>query len=278
MEILLNNLKLNQDTLNQILIQAWSYAPKLILAILTLIVGFWISKRITNSVLRVLKLNAVDPSLAKWMTSFLLISLKAVIVISVASMIGIETTSFIAVLGAAGLAIGLALQGSLANIAGGLLVLFFKPFTIGDYISAQGEEGFVENIDVFYTYLKTFDHRIIILPNGTLAGNKMINHTKLQQRRVDINIGISYKDDFKKAEQVLLELAQSEPKVLKDPAPSTYVKNHSENSVDLVFRVWCNTPDYWDVYFYINNNLKSALDKGHISIPYPQRDVHIYNH
>ncbi len=274
----MNQLKLDQQSLDHLLLMVWGYAPRLLLALITLFVGFWISKRISKSLIVILKLNQVDPSLAKWLGSFLSITLKAIIIISVASMIGVETTSFIAVLGAAGLAVGLALQGSLANFAGGLLILFFKPFIVGDYILAQDEEGFVDSIDIFCTYLRTFDHRIVILPNGALAGEKIINHTRLEKRRVDITIGISYKDDFKLAEKVLTDLALSYSCVLKDPPPVIDIQNYAESSVNLVIKVWCMTPNYWDVHFYLNNNLKITLDKANISIPFPQREVHLFNH
>lgn len=274
----MNGFEINPQSIDQMILMVWGYVPRLVLAIFTLIVGFWLSKKIAKSILAAFKLNKVDPSLAGWMSSFLSITLKAVVIISVASMIGIETTSFIAVLGAAGLAVGLALQGSLANFAGGLLILFFKPFVDGDYINAQGEEGIVEKIDIFCTYLKTFDNKIIILPNGSLAGNKIINLTALDERRVDIKVGISYKDNFKTAEATLITLGLSDPRVLKTPEPTVRITNYGESSIDLSLRVWCKTADYWDVQHYLNSSLKDILDKSNISIPYPQRDLHVYNH
>lgn len=274
----MNGFEINQQSIDQMILMVWGYVPRLVLAILTLIIGFWLSKRIATSILAAFKLNKVDPSLAGWMSSFLSITLKAVVIISVASMIGIETTSFIAVLGAAGLAVGLALQGSLANFAGGLLILFFKPFVDGDYINAQGEEGIVERIDIFCTYLKTFDNKIIILPNGALAGNKIINLTALDERRVDISVGISYRDNFKKAESALISLGLSDSRVFKTPEPIVRILSYGESSIDLSLRVWCKTTDYWDVQHYLNSNLKDTLEHSGISIPYPQRDLHVYNH
>jgi small conductance mechanosensitive channel len=270
-------LKSNQASLDKLATMALSYAPKLLLALLTLIIGFWISKRVASGLLGLLNLNKVDPSLGKWLTSFLSITLKILVIISVASMIGVETTSFVALLGAAGLAVGLALQGSLSNFAGGLLILFFKPFTINDFISAQGEEGYVEAIDIFCTYIRTFDNKMIILPNGALAGDKIINMTKLNTRRINLEVGISYNNDYKIAAEALINMALKESRILRDPAPFVGVKDYGDSSINLVFRAWCNTPDYWELFYILNNNIKNTLDEAKISIPYPQRDVHIYN-
>lgn len=277
MDQLPGNLPINQETLDNLTTMALSYAPKLLLALITLVIGFWLSKRIANGLIGVLKLNEVDASLAKWLGSFLSVTLKILVIISVASMIGVETTSFIALLGAAGLAVGLALQGSLANFAGGLLILFFKPFKVGDFIKAQGEEGIVDAIDIFFTYVRTFDNQVIVLPNGPLAGDKIVNVNRLETRRVDLEIGISYNDDYNLASKILTELALSHPKVLKDPAPFTGVRTYGDNSINIVLRVWTTTEDYWDVFFYINNRIKVEFDKSKISIPFPQRDVHICN-
>ncbi len=273
----MDNLSLNQETIDNLMTMAIGYAPKLLLALLTLIVGFWISRKIANAIQKVLSVKEIDPSLAKWLGSFLSVTLKILVIISVAAMVGIETTSFIALLGAAGLAIGLALQGSLANFAGGLLILFFKPFRVGSHIKAQGEEGIVEIIDIFFTYVRTFDNKMIVLPNGPLAGDKIVNVTKLEKRRVDIEIGISYEDDYNLAAKVLKDLALSNDKVFKTPEPFTGIKNYGDSSINIILRVWCKTEDYWEVYFHINNSLKEKFDNAKLSIPFPQRDVHIYN-
>lgn len=273
----IEKISMSQDALDKFITMCMSYAPKLLLAILTLIVGFWISKRIANGALRIFRINHMEPSLSKWLSSFLSAFLKIIIIISVASMVGIETTSFIALLGAAGLAIGLALQGSLTNFTGGLLILFFKPFKVGDYISAQGEEGTVETIDIFYSYLKTSDNRSVILPNGPLAGGKIINVNCLDRRRVDIEVGISYSSDYKIAAEILTKLALSDQRVFSQPAPFIGVKTHGDNAINLVFRVWCRTPDYWDVFYFLNDNLKKTLEDANISIPFPQREVHVFN-
>lgn len=273
----MDQLHLNEQTLNNLKTMALAYAPKLILALVTLFVGFWLAKKIASAVIAVFHIKSADPSLAKWLGSFLSITLRILVIISVASMIGIETTSFIALLGAAGLAIGLALQGSLANFAGGLIILFFKPFAVGDFIKAQDSEGIVETIDIFFTYVRTFDNQMIILPNGPLANNKVVNVNRLPQRRVDLEIGISYNDDYNLASDILVKLALNHPKVLKDPAPFTGVKTYGDNSINVLLRVWCPAEDYWDVFYHINNSIKVEFDKAKISIPFPQRDVHIYN-
>lgn len=273
----MDQLHLNEQTLNNLKTLALAYAPKLILAFVTLFVGFWLAKKVANAVVALFHVKSADPSLAKWLGSFLSITLRILVIISVASMIGIETTSFIALLGAAGLAIGLALQGSLANFAGGLIILFFKPFAVGDFIKAQDSEGIVETIDIFFTYVRTFDNQMIILPNGPLANNKVVNVNRLPKRRVDLEIGISYNDDYNLASDILVKLALNHPKVLKDPAPFTGVKTYGDNSINVLLRVWCPAEDYWDVFYHINNSIKVEFDKAKISIPFPQRDVHIYN-
>lgn len=251
------------------------YAPKLLLAIVTLIIGLWIIKLITRAIAYVLEARQFDPSLQKWLASILGVLLKACLFISVISMIGVQTTSFIAILGAAGLAVGLALQGSLSNFAGGVLILIFKPFKVGDYIQAQGQEGVVDAIDVFCTFLTTLDNQQVILPNGPLAGDKLVNLTHQPKRRVDLSVGISYGDNIDKAQQALIAMAKKDPRILSEHEPFVGVSEYGDNSINLVFWVWCKTDDYWDVFFDTNKKIKAALDGAGISIPFPQRDVHI---
>jgi len=251
------------------------YAPKLALAIITLFIGLWIIGLVTKALKYMLGKRDFDPSLKNWLCGMIAMLLKACLLISVISMIGVQTTSFIAILGAAGLAIGLALQGSLSNFAGGVLLLLFKPFKVGDYIVAQGEEGVVDSIDVFCTFITTLDNRGIILPNGPLASEKMINITKEPIRRVDLAVGISYDTNIEDAEAALIAMSQADGRVLADPAPFIGVNAYGDSAIDLTVRVWCKTDDYWDVYFDINKAIKPALDKAGISIPFPQRDVHL---
>lgn len=250
------------------------YTPKLILALVTLVIGLWVISLIGKALDFVLEKREFDVSLRKWLSSIVLILLKACLFISVISMVGVQTTSFIAILGAAGLAVGLALQGSLANFAGGVLILIFKPYKVGDYVVAQGEEGVVDAIDVFCTFLITLDNQRVVLPNGPLASEKLVNVTHQPNRRVDLAVGISYNDDVEVAIKALNEMALSDKRVLKDPEPFVGVVGYGDNSVDLTVRVWCDTADYWDVFFDINKAIKPALDNANISIPFPQRDVH----
>ncbi len=198
------------------------------------------------------------------------------LLISVASMIGIETTSFIAVVGAAGLAIGLALQGSLANFAGGVLILIFKPFKVGDTIEAEGHLGSVSEIQILYTVLNTFDNKRIVIPNGSLSNATLINVSVYDKRRCDMTFGIGYDDDIDKAKKVLQRLFEEDERSLTDPAPRICVGGLGDNSVDLMFRPWVATDDLWPYYWDMQEKVKKAFDEEGISIPYPQRDVHLY--
>ena len=255
----------------------FNYAPKLLLAILTLIVGMYIINVFVRFLKKTMKKREVDPSLIPFTASLANVVLKAMLLISVASMVGIQTTSFIAVLGAAGLAIGLALQGSLANFAGGVLILLFKPFKVGDAIEAQGFLGTVKGIQIFNTVLNTFDNKRIIIPNGAIASGAITNYTAEDIRRVDMEFGIGYGDDIKKAKQLLAKLVAEEERVLHEPAePFIAVKELGESSVNFVVRVWAKSENYWGIYFDMQENVKLTFDKEGISIPFPQRDVHLY--
>jgi small conductance mechanosensitive channel len=254
---------------------AIEYGPKFILAILTLIIGLWVIKRFVNST-KSHFVSKADPTLGSFIGSLLSAVLKGVLLIAVASMIGIETTSFIAVLGAAGLAIGLALQGSLANFAGGVLILMFKPFKVGDLIEAQGHIGTVKDIQIFNTLLSTGDNRRVIIPNGALSNSSMVNINQEQTRRVDLSFGIGYGDDIDKAKSILQRLADEDSRVLKDPAAMIVLAELADSSVNFKVRLWVNTADYWGVYFCMHEAVKKAFDNEGISIPFPQQDVHMH--
>ncbi|MFY0644624.1 MAG: mechanosensitive ion channel [Bacteroidia bacterium] len=249
--------------------------PGFVTAILTLIIGFWLIARITRLVKRTMIKREMDESLIPFLSSLINFSLKALLLISVASMVGIATTSFVAILGAAGLAVGLALQGSLANFAGGVLILIFKPFKVGDLIQTQGELGNVKTITIFNTILTTPKGNTAILPNGVVANDKLVNYSKEPTMRVDLVTGIGYSEDIPKAKEVILEALHANPKVLKDPAPFVGVLELGDNSVNLAVRPTCKSEDYWDVYFDCYEATKVALDKANIEIPFPQRDLHI---
>lgn len=253
------------------------YAPKLLLAILTLIIGIWIINAFVRFLKRTMTKREVDPSLIPFTSSLANVILKAMLLISVASMVGIQTTSFIAILGAAGLAVGLALQGSLANFAGGVLILLFKPFKVGDVIETQGFLGIVKGIQIFNTIMNTFDNKRIIIPNGAISGGPITNFTAEDIRRVDMEFGIGYADDIKKAKQVLSDLIAAEKRILNEPAePFLALKELGDSSVNFVIRVWAKAEDYWGIYFDMQENVKLTFDKEGISIPFPQRDVHVY--
>lgn len=254
------------------------YGPQLLLAIAFLIVGLSMIKSVTKLTRSLMIKHEVDPTLTPFFVNLIGWGLKALLLISVASMVGIETTSFVAVLGAAGLAVGLALQGSLANFAGGVLILIFRPFTKGDYIEAQGVQGVVESIDVFATIITTVDNKKVILPNGPLAGGTIDNYTGHSKRRVDLSVGIGYNDDIRNACKVLQDMCSTSPKVINNPeAPFVGVTDYGDSSINLTIRAWTNTEDYWSVFFELNEKIKYTLDEHNISIPFPQRDIHVFN-
>ena len=221
-----------------------------------------------------LDLRQVDRALSSFICSLVGIVLKVLLLVSVASMIGVETTSFIAVIGAAGLAIGLALQGSLANFAGGVLIMLFRPFRAGDWIEAQGVSGSVDSIQIFHTTLKTADNKVVIVPNGSLSNGHITNYSRESKRRADINVGIDYASDIKQARDVLLAIAQ-DPRVLRDPEPVVFVTGLGDSAVNLSLRVWVATPDFWPVTFAFTEQAKERLTEAGIGIPFPQRVVHL---
>ena len=218
----------------------------------------------------------VDASLIPFLSSVLSWSLKICVFITAVSTAGVQTTSFIALLGTAGLAIGMALQGSLSNFAGGVLILLLKPFKVGDVIKAQGYIGSVDKITTFSTFLRTPDNQIICIPNGGLANSAIVNINQEDTRRVDFTFGIGYGDSIAEAKQVLTNIVNSESRILKDPAYQIVVGELADSSVNFYVRTWVNTPDYWGVFFDITEKVKTEFDTNKISIPFPQTDVHIH--
>ncbi len=275
MESLASDLGIDPSLIESAIGYISKYGVKVLMAILVLVVGFWIIKKFTRLIEMGLSKRGLDKSLQIYSGKILSMLMKVGLLISVAGMVGIETTSFIAIFGAAGLAIGMALQGSLGNFAGGFLLLVFRPFKVGDYIVSDGEEGVVQAIDVFCTTLTTLDNRRVILPNGPLAGGKLINVGVETNRRVDLSIGISYGDDFGKAQTAILNMAKEDSRILQEPAPFVGITDFGDSSVNLTVRVWCKSADYWDVFFDSNRRLKECLDSAGISIPFPQREVNI---
>lgn len=253
---------------------ALEYGGKLILALITLLIGWWLIGKLTASIGRLLEVRNVDRALSSFICSLVSIVLRVLLLISVASMIGVETTSFIAMIGAAGLAIGLALQGSLANFAGGVLIMLFRPFRAGDWIEAQGVSGSVDSIQIFHTTLKTADNKVVIVPNGSLSNGHITNYSREARRRADINIGIDYASDIKRAREVLLAIAK-DPRVHVEPEPVVVVTGLGDNAVNLSLRVWVATGDFWPVTFAFTEQAKERLTEAGIGIPFPQRVVHL---
>ena len=251
------------------------YAPKLALAIVTLIIGLWIISGLGKMLQASMERSKVDPTLAPFIGNLVSWMLKLLLFISVASMIGIATTSFIAVLGAAGLAVGLALQGSLANFAGGVLIMVFKPYKVGDLIETEGHLGVVKEVQIFNTIITSPQHKRVIVPNGAVSNGAIVNYTVEGKIRVDLSIGIAYDADIVKAKTILMDVMTKHDKVIADPAPFVGVAEMADSSVNLAVRPHCNPEHYWDVFFDVNEQMKIALDQNNITIPFPQRDVHM---
>lgn len=252
------------------------FGVQFLLAIVAYFVGNFIIKRVLKLAELALEKKKVEITLHQFLLSIFGTLLKAIQIIIFASMLGIQTASFIAILGAAGLAIGLALQGSLANFAGGVLILLFRPFKNGDAIKAQGYVGSVEEIQIFNTILKTFDNQRIVIPNALLSNGCVTNINVNGTRRVDMVFGIGYNDDITKAKALLRSIIEADERVLKDQPVDIWVGEHGESSVNLFVRPWANAADYWGIYFDMMEKVKIEFDKANISIPFPQRDVHIH--
>ena len=255
---------------------AFKIVPQLVLAIVVLFIGLWGIKILSKGVTRALEKSKVEISLQKFLISLFSIGLKILLLISIAAMLGIATTSFVAIIGAMGLAVGLALQGSLANFAGGVLILLLKPFKVGDVIEAQGYVGKVDQIQIFNTILKTFDNKTIFIPNAALSNGSITNFSIESTRRVDMTFGIGYDDDLKKAKLILVEMVNNDARILKDPAPQVVLSELGDSSVNFAVRVWVKQEDFWGVYFDFQEQVKLTFDEQGISIPYPQHDVHLY--
>lgn len=248
---------------------------QIFVALLVFIIGSWLLNRVMKLFDLAMTARKVEVTLHQFLMNLVGILLKVILIIIVASMIGVETASLIAVLGAAGLAIGLALQGSLANFAGGILILFFKPFKAEDVIEAQGFVGRVQEIQIFNTIILTLDNQRVIIPNGLLSNGCVKNLFVEKTRRVDMTFGISYDDDIIKAKTILQSVMDNDERVLKEPAVDIFVSAHADSSINFLVRPWVNSEDYWPVYFGTMEAVKLAFDKEGITIPYPQRDVHL---
>lgn len=248
---------------------AVEYGPKVLGAIIIYIIGSWIIKKLINMAKKVMAKSKYDESLQKFLLNLLTWALKIVLILAVIGKLGVETTSFAAILAAAGLAVGLALQGSLSNFAGGVLIMIFKPYRIGDLVEAQGVLGVVKEIEIFTTKMVSPENKLLIIPNGAMANGNITNYTAEGKIRVDTVIGVAYEEDIKQVKEVLLGVLTSNPKVLQDPAPSVNVLELADSSVNFAVRPFAKPEDYWDVYFATYEGCKLALDKAGIEIPYP---------
>ena len=254
------------------------YGLKVLAAIAILIIGRIVAGWIRRLVNRLMKKGGTDDTVVGFVSSLVYIGVMAFVVVAALGQVGIQTTSFIAILGAAGLAIGLALQGSLANFAAGFLMLIFRPFKAGDFIEGAGVAGVVEKIEMFTTTMRTGDNKTIIVPNSNLSGGNIINYSAKETRRVDLTVGASYDADIKHVRQVLQGIIAADERIMPDPAPMIAVGELADNSVNFVVRVWVKSGDYWGVFFDTTEAVKIRFDEEGIGIPYPQRDVHMYEH
>lgn len=254
-----------------------SHALNALFALVIFFVGQKLASILTIGALKALKKSGIDETLEKFLKSVIYGILLAVVILAALGQLGIQTASIIAVLGAVGLAIGLAFKDSLSNISAGIMIIIFKPLKVGEFVETSGQTGTVEEINLFHTMLKTGDNKLIIIANSNVISGNIINYSRNETRRVDLTFGIGYEDDLKLAKNVLEQIAFSDERVLKDPAPYIAVSSLAAHSVDFVFRVWVKHSDYWDVYFSMNEKVKLAFDEHKITIPYPQMSVHLDN-
>ncbi|MCD6460988.1 mechanosensitive ion channel [bacterium] len=252
------------------------YGLRLFYAVLIFIIGRWISRILSNAISRIMKKANLDNLLCSFAQHLIYFTLLVFVIIAALNKLGVQTTSFVAVIGAAGLAIGFALQGSLSNFAAGVMLVLFKPFKVGDFIEGGSSTGVVEEIQIFNTILRSPDNKKIIVPNSKITDDKIINYTGIDKRRIDLVFGISYDDDIKTAKNTLEKILSSNDKILEDPKPLIAVSELADSSVNLVCRPWVKPADYWDVYFDLLEKGKINLEKQGITIPYPQNDVHLY--
>lgn len=266
-----------QEIWESIKVPIFEYGLQIIGAVVTLIIGSWVIKKITNAFVKALNKKEVDPTLIPTLKGVVRVFLYVALIMAIISQVGIETSGFLAIFGAAGLAIGLSLQGSLSNFAGGILILTLKPFKAGDFVTINGESGTVHSVTIINTVLKTTDNKTIYLPNAAVAGANITNYTEEPTRRWDKVFGIGYADDFDKAKKIILEFLNADERVIKEPKPFVRVGNLGDSSVDITVRAWVKKEDYWALNFDMIEKVKKEFDKQGISIPFPQRDVHIFN-
>jgi len=263
--------------LDAILEALQQFGLNLLYALLIFFVGRMVAMTLRKIVRKVLDARKVDPTITGFITGLAYAIIMVGVVLAALKQVGIETTSFVAIIGAAGLAVGLALQGSLANFAAGFMIILFKPIRVGCFVEAAGTAGIVEEIGIFTTTMRTGDNREIIVPNNAITSGNIINFSARETRRVDLTIGVSYDDDLKAVKALLLKILSEDPRVLEDPAPTVGVLALGDSSVDFCVRPWVKSSDYWPVLFDLNQTIKEQLEENGFSIPYPQRDVHVHN-
>ena len=267
---------LNKDNMDALVAAVSGFGLKLLAAIVVFVVGRWLVGRVTRLLEAGMKRADTDPTLIGFFRNIIYFGLLTMVVIAAVGQLGVQTTSFIAVLGAAGLAIGLALQGSLANFAAGVLMIIFRHFKAGDYVEVAGVAGSVVDLHLFTTTLRTPDNKIIVIPNAQVTGGTITNYSALDTRRLDLEFGVSYSDDLDHVKRVIKEVLDAEERLLEDPAPTIGLLTLGDSSVNFAVRPWVRSSDYWGVYFDLQEAMKKRFDKEGISIPFPQRDMHVY--
>lgn len=265
------------QTLDNLYNWATHQGVKIIIGLIFLWIGFKIINKVVKTINIILAKRDIDVTLASFLDGFMLYSLRLLLVIIVMSFVGLSTSGLIAFIGSAGLAIGLALQGSLANFAGGVIILLIRPFNVGDFIEGAGETGKVEKIGIFYTHMLTVDNKQTLIPNGTLANGIVTNYTAQDRRRVDLTFTVGYEEDVRRVKKALYEVIATETLILDDPAPFAAVSEHGDSAIAFIVRVWTKTEDYWTVHYNLLEKVKIKFDEENISIPFPQMDVHIKN-
>lgn len=266
-----------ENLLHTILNYALTYGGRLLIAAIVLIVGFWLTGVVLTKLKKGKLADKLEDTVESFVFNFINIALKAIIIITAIGILGVPMASVITVLATAGAAVGLALQGSLSNLAGGIMLVVFKPFRVGDYIESQGVSGSVEEITIMYTLLNTPDNKVVSLPNGALMNSTITNYSKKDLRRVDLTFSVSYDSDIDRVRDILNSIASAHPLVLKDPAAAVVFTKQGDSALEFTVRAWAKNGDYWTVYFDINEAVKKAFDKMGIEIPYPQMDVHVKN-
>jgi len=270
--------QVDMTMIQELMPQVQTYGMRILVAVVIFIVGRWIASLITKMVKRAMAKADVEETLMTFLGNLIYYVLLVAVVIATINQLGIQTTSLLAVLGAAGLAIGLALQGSLSNFAAGVMIVGFRPYKVGDFIEAGGVMGVVEQVQIFTTIMRTGDNKKIIVPNSQVMAGEITNFSANPTRRVDLVAGCGYDDDLDKVRKVLEDIIASDDRILEDPAPTIAVSELADSSVNFVVRPWVNSGDYWGVYFDVTEQIKKRFDAEGISIPFPQRDVHVYKH